>query len=125
VNYKKLQATAQRLIGANGTKCVLNTPSGKPPAYNPATNEYESDDKHFDGVCVISGYEDSMVDGTIIQAGDRKIVAVLAGEPVPKLSTLDIYDRNNVLKDSYKIINVNPKSPDATTVIAYLLQCRK
>jgi len=125
VNYPALAAKAKKLIGKNGTKCVLNTPSDKPPVYNPATNEYETDDKHFDGVAVISGFDDSMVDGTIIQAGDRKIFAVLAGEPVPKLSTLDVYDKAGKLVDTYKIINSNPKSPDATTVIVYLLQCRK
>ena len=120
-----MAATAQHLIGKNGTKCVLNTPSDKPPVYNPATNEYETDDKHFDGVAVISGYEDSMIDGTIIQAGDRKIVAVLAGEPVPKLSTLDIYDKAGKLVDNFKVINSTPVNPNASVTICVRLQCRK
>jgi len=125
MNYSALSKTARRLIGANGTKCVLNTPSGKPPVYNPSTNEYESDDKHFDGVCVISGFDDSMIDGTIIQAGDRKVVAVLAGEPVPKLSTLDVFDKAGKLVDSFKVINSTPVNPNADVVICVRLQCRK
>ena len=125
MNYKKLQATAQRLIGKNGTKCVLNNPSDAPPIYNAITNEYEKQEEKFDGVAVISGYEDSMIDGTTIKAGDQKIIAVFMGKPVPQLSTLDVYDKTGKLKDSYKVINSNPKSPDATTVIVYLLQCRK
>jgi len=125
VNYKQLAAKAKSLIGEDGTKCVLNTPSDKPPVYNPSTNEYIAETQHFDGMAVISGYEDNMVDGTIIQAGDRKIVAVLAGEPVPKLSTLDVFDRRGNLSDSYRVINSDKKSPDATTVIVYLLQCRR
>jgi len=125
MNYSALSKTAQRLIGKNGTKCVLNNPSDKPPVYNPNTNEYETESASFEGVCIVSGYEDDTIDGTIIQSGDQKIIAVLTGEPVPKLSTLDVYDKFGNLKDSYHVENANKKSPDATTILVYLLQCRK
>jgi hypothetical protein len=125
INYSELAAKAKRLIGSNGTKCVLKNPSGNPPVYNPATNEYEKQEDKFDGFCVVSGYEDRMVDGTVIQAGDRKIVAVLHGEPTPKLSSLDVYDKAGKLKNSYLVINSTPVNPDASTIILYRLQCRK
>lgn len=127
MNYKEMAAKAKRLIGKNGTKCVLKNPI-REPVYNPATNEYdkqEEKEEKFDGFCVVSGYEDRVVDGTIIQVGDRKVIAVLTGEPVPKLSTLDVYDKAGTLKDSYKVINSTPVNPDASTVILYRLQCRK
>lgn len=126
INYGSLAATAKRLIGPNGTKCVLNNPSGKPPAYNSETNEYETEKISFDGFCIVSGYEDRVVDGTVIQVGDRKIIAVLTGEPVPKLSTLDVFNkRTEKLQDSYKVINSTPVNPDGSTIILYRLQCRK
>jgi hypothetical protein len=104
---------------------VLRNPSDNPPVYNPATNEYEKQEEKFDGFCIVSGYEDRMVDGTVIQVGDRKVIAVLSGEPIPKLSSLDVYDKKGKLKDSYKVINSNSISPDASVVIVYRLQCRR
>jgi hypothetical protein len=125
INYSELAVKAKRLIGSNGTKCVLRNPSSNPSVYNQATNDYEKQEDKFDGFCIVSGYEDRMVDGTVIQAGDRKVVAVLDGEPEPGLSSLDVYDKAGKLKDSYKVINSNPVNPDASTIILYRLQCRK
>jgi len=125
MNYSAMAKTAKRLIGSNGTKCILKNPSDAPPIYNVITNEYEKQETSFDGLCIIASFEDNAIDGTIIQAGDRKIVAVLAGEPVPKLSTLDVFDRRGNLSDSFKVINSTVISPDASVVIAYKLQCRK
>ena len=126
INYGEMAATAKRLLGSNGTRCVLVNPSGNPPVYNPATNEYEKQEERFDGFCVVSGYEDRLVDGTVIKAGDRKVMAVLLGEPEPNLSSLEVYDKKGkILKDTYQVINANKVSPDATTVILYRLQCRK
>jgi hypothetical protein len=125
MNYSALSKTAQRLIGKNGTKCILRNPSGKPPVYNPTTDEYETETIPFDGVCIISSFEEDMIDGTIIQSGDQKIIAVLMGDPVPKLSTLDVFDKAGKLRDSYKIVNSTTISPDSTVVICVRLQCRK
>jgi hypothetical protein len=125
VDYPALAATAKRLIGGNGTKCVLVNTSSQ--VYNPNTNQYEGGTpERFNGFCVISNYADKLVDGTVIKAGDRQIVAVLEGTPVPGTSTLEVYDKTGkVLKDVYKVINPNTVNPDAETVIVYRLQCRK
>jgi hypothetical protein len=125
INYKRLAATAKRLIGPNGTKCVLINPSSNQPVYNQATNEYEKQDEKFNGFCIVSSYEDKLVDGTVIMAGDRKIIAVLEGEPKPSLSSLDVYEKKGTLKDSYKVVNSTKISPDASTIILYRLHCRK
>jgi hypothetical protein len=125
MNYPQLAATAKRLIGSNGTRCVLVN-SGNPPVYNPATNEYEKQEERFDGYCVVAGYDDKLVDGTLIKVGDRKVMAVLLGEPEPSLSSLEVYDKKGkILKDTYQVINPTKVSPDATTVILYRLQCRR
>ena len=125
VNYAKLQGVAKRLIGSNGTSCMLVNPSGNPPVYNPATDEYEKQKERLGGCCIVSGYEDRLVDGTVIKAGDRKVMAVLEGEPKPGLSSLEVYDKAGKLRDTYQVINATTASPDATTVILYRLQCRK
>jgi hypothetical protein len=126
INYRELAATARRLLGSNGTKCILKIPSGKPPVYNPATNDYDSSDAKHDGFCVVTGHDDKLIDGTVIKAGDQKVMAVLPVKPEPSLSSLEVYDKKGkILKDTYQIINATKVSPDATTVILYRLQCRK
>jgi hypothetical protein len=125
INYVSLQSKAKRLVGPNGTKCILINPSNNPPVYNPTANEYEKQNEKFNGFCIVSSYEDKLVDGTVIMAGDRKIISVLEGEPKPGLSSLDVYDKKGTLKDSYKVVNSTKISPDASTIILYRLHCRK
>ncbi len=123
MDYANLAKSAKRLIDSNGTKCILIHPGKQ--VYDPATNEYIDSGQRFDGVCIISGYHDRLVDGTVIQAGDRKITAVLSEEPKPGLSKLEVYDKAGTLKETYNVINANPVNPNASTVIVYKLQCRK
>jgi hypothetical protein len=124
INYGKMAATAKRLIGSNGTRCQLKNPVGE-PEYDPANNDYIQNYDTFEGVCIISGYSDELIDGTVIKIGDRKVIAVLSGEPLPSLSKLDVYDKKGNLTESYQIINFQKISPDADTIIAFRLQCRR
>jgi hypothetical protein len=126
VNYNALAATAKRLVGSNGTKCVLVNPGEDRGEYNPDTNEYDKkEEERFEGYCIVSGYEDKLVDGTVIKAGDRKVTAVLPAEPNPGLSRLEVYNRYGKLAETYNVINSNTVNPNLTTVIVYKLQCRK
>jgi len=125
MNYANLAKTAKRLLGSNGTKCILVVQSGIPPVYNPATNTYDSSDPRYEGVCVITGYDDKLIDGTVIKAGDVKVMAVLPEEPKPGLSSIEVYDKAGRLKDVYSIINSNPVNPNASEIILIKLQCRK
>jgi hypothetical protein len=127
LNYLALKTKAKRLIGSNGTRCVLVNPSKDEKTYNPNTNKYEGGKpKRFIGYCVISNYSDKLVDGTVIKTGDRQIIVTTEGIPEPSLSTLEVYDKSGkVLKDTYKIINGGAIRPDAETVIVCRLQCRK
>jgi hypothetical protein len=125
LNYAGLASTAKRLIGSNGTKCKLINPSGNPPIYNPSTNEYETTDLTFEGVCIIGSFDSHLIDGTVIKVGDVRVTAVLPEEPKPGLSKLEVYDKAGTLKETYNVINANPVNPNASTVIMYKLQCRR
>ena len=126
INYGEMSATARNLIGSNGTKCVLINPGNEQGVYNPETNEYEREGIPFDGYCIISGYEDRLVDGTAIKAGDRKVIAVLPAEPVQAASKLEVYNKKTgKLAEVYNIINYTTVNPDISTVIVYKLHCRK
>ena len=124
MDYANLARTAKRLLGKNGTKCILINPGTK--AYNKETNKYENEKTPHNGFCVISNYKDYNVDGTIIKIGDRQVMAVLDGEPIPEISQFEVYDKTGkVLKETYHVINSAPVNPDASTIILYKLQCRK
>jgi len=128
MDYKSLATRAKQLIGSGGTKCVLVNPSTEEKHYNPDSNRYEGGEpSRYNGYCVISQYADKLIDGTAIKVGDRKIIAVIEeGEPIPSLSTLEVYDKTGtVLKDTYNVVNGGAISPDAETVIVHSLQCRK
>jgi hypothetical protein len=124
LNYRALALTAKKLIGENGTKCRLRNPIGE-PVYNPATNEYEQSWETYDGICLVSAYDDHLINDTVIKAGDRRVTAALPAAPQPKLSRLDILDKAGNLKEEYLVVNSAPISPNTDVVILYKLQCRK
>lgn len=126
INYSALAATAKRLIGPNGARCVLVNPKDGAGKYNPVTKKYDKNEERNDGFCIITEYKDHLVDGTVIRAGDRKAVAVILGDPIPGLSRLEIYNKKtNALIETYQVINGQNINPDGTAVIVTHLHCRK
>jgi len=124
LNYGKIAQIAKNLIGSNGTKVVLKIPMGN-PTYNPQTNEYETPEVLYNGIAIIANYKDQVIDGTLIQSGDRLVKAVLDGEPIAGTSKLDVYNSEGVKVDTLNIVNFNPVKPNGSTLIMYSLQCRK
>jgi len=126
VNYSALAVKAKSLIGSNGAKCILVNPVEGVGTYNTKTKKYDKDDERFNGFCIITGYADRLIDGTVIKAGDRKVIAVLEGEPIPTISNLEVYNKKTgILIDIFQIINSTPINPDGTTIISCQLHCRK
>jgi hypothetical protein len=124
LDYRSLAETARRLIGPNGARCRLRNPVGE-PTYVPETNSYEQPYETYEGYCLVSAYDDHLINDTVIKAGDRRVTAVLPAAPNPKLSRLDVFDKAGNLKEDYLVINSAPISPNADVVILYKLQCRK
>lgn len=124
MDYEEARELAEEKIAEYGAPCKLIIPGNQ--VYNPHRNEYDyPNKKEYDGNCLITDYEASLIDGTVIQRGDRKILAVLDGEPIPSQSNLEIYSTMGSLIESYLIVNVEKVSPDAQTIILYKIQCRK
>jgi hypothetical protein len=114
---------AKRLISENGSKAVLRIPQGS-PVYNPETNEYDSPEVSYNGYAMITNYDETLIDGTVIRADDLKVKAVLDGKPEAGTSKLDIYNTENIKVETLSIINVLPVKPNASLTILYNLQCR-
>jgi hypothetical protein len=124
LNYRALAATAKTLIGPNGARCRLRNPVGE-PVYDAPSNSYVQNYEDHEGYCLVSAYDDHLVNDTVIKAGDRRVTAVLPAGPNPGLSRLNILDKAGNLKDDYLVVNSSPVNPNAETVILYKLQCRK
>jgi hypothetical protein len=66
---------AERKIRQYGTKAVLRIPSGK-SAWDDDTSSWIDEYEEHRGVCLVSNYEQRDIDGTVIEAGDRKLLCV-------------------------------------------------
>lgn len=115
INYTNLQSTANRLITDNGQECTLTkltdgTFDGVLGAYSGQTST------DYTVNAVISEYKDSMIDGTMIKAGDK--MACIYSTTAPAID--DVLTVGTV---DHKIVNVKTCSP-AGTVVMYKAQVR-
>jgi hypothetical protein len=68
---------------------------------------------------VVSDYDVTEIDGTLVQRGDKQII-MGGAEQAPTLN-----DKITSGGVEYEIIAVNPIAPDGATVVAYFMQVRK
>jgi hypothetical protein len=124
MNYSRAAKTAEKLIRKHGTKCVLRVPSGS-AEYDPDTAGYAGLYAAYDGICVVTSYKASAIDGTVIRASDKSLLCVLPAEPRPSVGLMELYDKAGELTDTYTVGLVEKICPDNSTVIAYKVQGRK
>ena len=115
-DYAKSAATADRLITRFGQAATLIRQvqiSG--PDYDPTFAKQSRD-------CTIAvlDYENREIDGTRIQAGDKKVLVSAVGLS-PEPSTVD---RIDIGDEEHAIISVKPLSPAGTPVF-YEVQARR
>jgi regulator of extracellular matrix RemA (YlzA/DUF370 family) len=124
MNYLGSARLAKRLITKNGTKAVLRIPAGE-PVWDDDTASYVETYSEYQGVCLVTNYEQEDIDGTLIEAGDRRLLCVFSVEPKPKVSLVDVYKKNGTLDATYSVENCSLLVPDATTIILFTIQGRK
>jgi regulator of extracellular matrix RemA (YlzA/DUF370 family) len=124
MNYLGSARLAKRLITKNGTKAVLRIPTGE-PVWDDDTASYVETYNEYQGVCLVTNYEQEDIDGTLIEAGDRRLLCVFPVEPKPKVSLVDVYKKSGTLDATYSVENCSLLVPDATTVILFTIQGRK
>ena len=112
-DYAKTRATATRLIERFGQAVTFHRVSAETgDAWNP-TQQTTS----YPARAAVLGYEDSEIDGTMVQAGDRKLyVSVFGIEPTTS-------DKVVIGTESLRVVNVKPLNP-AGTVVFFEVQCR-
>lgn len=112
-DYTRPRATATRLIerfGQTVTFHRVTTETGD--AWNPTQTT-----TGYSAKAAVLGYEDSEIDGTMVQAGDRKLyVSVFDIEPTTS-------DKVVIGAETLRVVNVKPLNP-AGTVVFFEVQCR-
>jgi hypothetical protein len=124
MNYLRSAKLARRMISRNGAKAVLRIPTGE-STWDDDTASYLETYDEYPGVCLVTNYEQEDLDGTLIQAGDSRLLCVFPAEPKPDVSLVDVYKKNGTLAATYNVVNCSPLSLDATTVILFKIQGRK
>lgn len=116
-DYSRLQATALRLIDRFGRSVTLSrTALGSGPAHKPGTGSTST----YSCRAVFQDYSNFERDGTLILAGDRKVLVAAKGlsiEPQPGDKLIDGLD-------TYTVVRPSPIAPGATPLL-YTLQVRR
>ena len=116
-DYTKKAASAKKLIEKSGGAVVLVRESGG--SYNPITGAtIAGSDASVTTEGVLTKYPNSMIDGTRILQGDRKLILSNSHEPLPT-------DRVTIKGEDWSIVGIEGLTPDLSTDIIYFVQVRK
>lgn len=129
MNYLRSQATAKRLIEANGRDVTLIrkndyvTDSNKPWRGNDGNNNMEPVDEEVGTIkAVVYPYNDRDIDGNNVRRGDSMmIIAHTSLSPVEDLKDIEFVDDGS---RRYRVMNAGKIAP-GDTIIAYQFQLRE
>jgi hypothetical protein len=124
MNFLRSARLAKKMITKNGAKAVLRIPASE-PVWDDDTASYTETYNEYQGVCLVTNYEQEDIDGTLIEAGDKRLLCVFPAEPKPKVSLVDVYKKDGALDATYTAVNFSTLAPDASTVILYRVQGRR
>lgn len=115
-DYDRIAATATRMLTRYGRAVTLRSSGGD--TYDPATATREVYQTEYATIGLMLDYQQSDIDGTLIQVGDQKVYMEPSVEVAPK--TGDEILINDVV---FKVIKSRPVSP-AGVVVLHELQVR-
>jgi hypothetical protein len=124
MDYNRSARIVRKLIAKNGTKAVLRIPTGE-SVWNDDTASYIETYEEHQGVCLVTSYKQEDIDGSLVQAGDSRLLCVFPAEPKPDVSLVDVYRKTGELDATYNVVSCSPLKPDATVTILFKIQGRK
>lgn len=117
-DYARPAATAKRLLTKFGAPAVLSRDGGD-GAYNPATGQVEGGGTQtWDCTAAVMAYRAQDIDGTLIQAGDSRVLIAPDVATVPETG-----DVLNATGKTLTVVRVETLAP-AGTVLRYDVQAR-
>lgn len=124
-NYKKMQKTAQRLVGEQkfGNPFILKKVTNK-KKYNPVAKKQIKVYKEYKGGGTILPIAEEAIGAlaNIIKAGDKKFICQMEDETIIPLETKDqvVYEG-----ETYNILNVKSLNPNGQVLLIHTLLLRK
>lgn len=116
-DYSRALATANRLIARYGQAGYVRRPTTSGSAYNPTPGVPVD----HAAVFAVLDYENKDIDGTRILATDKKVLMAPGSLTITPTTTDLLVEADASV---YKIIDVKPTKPAATTVL-YTIQARR
>lgn len=115
MNYSNIAKKTINALKKNGVPCYILRQAEE--YYDPATNEYITEESQVSGYALVNNYNQNLMNGNTVLAGDVNIMAVLDLPP-------DVNETIHVGDKTFTIVNVNPFCPDGMTNIYYDIQGR-
>jgi len=113
-DYVRSSATAHRLITRFGWAAILRRIANSGDGWNPAQSNTD-----YTVTCAVMQYATREIDGTLVQAGDRRIIISPNGLEIEPTTR----DKLIVGGETYQILRVEKMAP-AGTAVYYEAQCR-
>lgn len=117
IDYAALAVSSAALIKSAGAPITITRDSA--PDYNPALGTAEGTTKTFTGYAVRSLYDQKVIDGTMILAGDVELVIAATSTMTAPMAG----DTATFAGTAYTVVNVTTVSPSGIPV-CYTVQAR-
>lgn len=128
MSYSSDRKDTLKSLKKEGTPCnlVKPDPTGT-PVYQPAPiDAMISPTISHPGFGVLTGFQDGLIDGTVIQEGDVKILFLTIDGTDPENGKDSIVvNPGTSSAETYKIIGGQPVRPDGKTTVLFKAQGRK
>lgn len=127
MSYENDRKDTLKTLKKEGAPCKLLKPTGAVLVYDPATDSMVTPTTEHSGYCVLIGFDDGVIDGTLIQAGDVKIVCLFEDKSIPEVGKDKIVVNPGTADASTYSVVPGSKAvmPDGKTCILYKAQGRK
>lgn len=127
MSYASDRKDTLKTLKKEGAPCnlVKPDPTGE-PVYNPLTDAMESPTISHPGYGVLTGFDDGVIDDTVIQSGDVKILFLTLDGTDPEISKDSIVvNPGTTAEMTYSVVGGKPVQPDGKTTVLYKVQGRK
>jgi hypothetical protein len=127
MSYASDRRDTLKSLKADGAPCNLMKPDpDAEPEYDPGTDSMVAPKIPHPGFGVLTGFEDGMIDGTVIQSGDVKILFLTLDGTDPEIGKDQIVvNPGTSAAKTYNVVGGKPVQPDGKTTVLYKAQGRK
>ena len=114
-DYTRSRATAERLLAKYGQAAIITRTTSVGDDWNPRLKP-----ANHPCTIVVTDFKNREIDGTLVQAGDKKVIVSTSGLTIEPATG----DKIAVGGFDHSIVSVKPINPGGLVII-YQLQCRR